>query len=72
MSWDYIEVPETATTEDIKVKSIIATRKSYDRSNSTGWRFSRVLAQPTIVIEEYDNEKKRKVRNGISIKTKWR
>lgn len=64
---------ETDDISELTKLSIKEMEKDWRNTNTSLYFFSpRKPSAPTIHIFEYDNETHKKVKNGITFKTKWR
>jgi hypothetical protein len=66
--YEYFEMPENATIDEIKKEAIRVQKLSYQNrfSGLTG----KAMERPTIIVKEYKNG--RKPKGGIQFSTKWR
>ena len=66
--WEYFEMPDEATKEEIEKEAIRVQRLDY--KNRFSGMSGKSMERPTIIVKEYKNG--RKPIGGIQFTTKWR
>ena len=70
LGWLYFEAEENTSIESLKKIAVNEVIKEWDKVNSTLYFSEPDPPRPTIKVVQIFNNKK--LKNGISFKTKWR